>query len=133
MGYASDSYEETARQWNENGRLEPVQPDPYCVMKLSCWIHSVGAAQDGVSQCLRDYFQALSKVLERKDRYWMDELLDGKEFCTFCGQSWRAENCSLCTVCSTAYPPCCSEKRQLKVLSNGNRECSVCHKGEIVG
>lgn len=133
MAYTSDRYEEEARQWDESGRSAPLQPDPYYVMKLSCWIHSAGAKHDGVSTCLNDYLAALRQVLERKNRDWIDDLFDGKEFCSFCGESWRAENCSLCTHCSTAYPPCCGEKRQLTVLSNGNPECSVCHQGEIVG
>ena len=133
MGLTSARYEEEARQWAENGRTEPVNTNGYYVMKLSCWIHSPGARHDGVGECLRDYLTALSTVLERKNRYWMDDLFDDKEYCQFCGESWRAENCSICTYCSTAYPPCCGEKWQLKVLPNGNRECSTCHQGEIVG
>ena len=133
MGLTSLRYEEEAREWDKNGRPEPMKAEGYYVMKLSSWIHSPGAKHDGVSQCLKDYLAALRQGLEQKNRYWMDDLFDDKEYCKFCGESWRAENCSICTSCSTAYPPCCSEKRELKRLPNGNLECSSCHEGEIVG
>jgi hypothetical protein len=102
-------------------------------MTLSCWIASAGARHDGVSRRLKNYEAALRKVLDRKNPDWLDDLFDGHEYCTLCGKSWRAENCSICTHCSKAYPPCCPDQRALRRLANGNLECSACRQGEIVG
>jgi hypothetical protein len=128
----SARYEEEARRWDESGRPEPAA-DGWNAMIMSCWIASPGAKHDGVSPRLKDYEAALRKVLDRRNPNWLDDLFDDHEHCSFCGYSWRTENCGICTNCSQTYPPCCPDKRQLKTLPNGNRECSACRDGEIVG
>jgi hypothetical protein len=132
MGSVSARYERAAQQWNDSGRVEPAA-NAWGLMLLSCWIASKGAKHDGVSQCLTEYEAALRKVVDKKDPNWLDNLFDGREYCSICSQSWRTENCSFCTSCSKAYPPCCADKRELVVLANGNRQCSACAQGEIVG
>ena len=132
MGPASQQYEQMAREWDEAGRPE-LEPSSWRLMMLSCWTASKGGKHDGASQLLQDYLAALRKVVEQRDPDWLDNVMDDREHCSFCGQSWRAENCGYCTHCGKACPPCCEEKRGIAVLPNGNRECSACHKGEIVG
>src|ERR1044071_4023326 len=133
MGFASVAYGAAPQRWDEAGRQEPTDVNGEGVMKLSCWINSPGAKHDGVSDRLRTYLAAHQRILEGRTPNWLDDLFADNEYCSHCGQSWRIENCSLCTYCSATYPPCCGEKRQFKLLKNGNRECNSCHQGEIVG
>lgn len=129
---ASERYERAAREWDERGRPEPMA-DPWNTMVLSCWIGSPGATRNGVSQCLRDYLAVHRRVLDRRNPDWFDDVIDGREHCTYCGRSWRAENCGICTRCSRTYPPCCGDKRGFVPLPNGNKGCPACDAGEIVG
>jgi hypothetical protein len=132
MGSASAMYEEAARSWDNTGRREPA-PNAWYTLKLSCWMTSPGGKHDGASDRLEAYAEALRRVLASRNADWMDDVLDGREYCTFCGQSWRVENCAICTHCSAAHPPCCEERRGYETLPNGNRQCSRCGKGELVG
>ena len=132
MGWTSESYENEARIWDAGGRLEPVA-DPWHTMLMGCWVASAGARHDGVSDLLHSYLKALQRTLDRRNTNWLDDLFDDREYCRICGQSWRTENCSLCTACSCTYPPCCSEKRGFLDLPNGNRGCPSCGRGEVVG
>jgi hypothetical protein len=132
MGIASEQYEAAARRWGESGRPEP-EADGWHLMTLSCWMTSAGGRHDGASDTLKAYADALRRSVERTDPDWLDDLFDGHEYCSFCGQSWRAENCSVCTHCLKAWPPCCADRRRLTVLANGNRECRTCGQGEVVG
>jgi hypothetical protein len=85
-----------------------------------------------VRASVRAYLAAQQRSLERRNPNWLENLFNDKEYCSYCGQSWRTENCSLCTSCSATYPPW-NERRELKLLANGNRGRSSCYRGEIVG
>ena len=132
MGWASEAYERAAREWDETGRSEPAAA-AWSVMVMGCWIGSPGAKHDGVSDVLRAYDRALRTVLDKRNPDWLDSLFGDREYCPMCGESWRTENCSVCTACSHSYPPCCGDTRGFVTLANGNRECPSCHRGEIVG
>ena len=132
MSAVAARYEETARVWDERGRPE-LPADPWSAMLLSCWMHSAGGRKDGASERLKAYGAELQRATETKNPDWLDDLFNEREHCTYCGQSWRAENCRYCTGCSRAYPPCCDDKRNLARLANGNLECSACRNGELVG
>ena len=132
MTSAGERYEEAARSWDERGR-PALEPDAWTAMLLACWMTSAGGRHDGASNRLKAYVAEMSVAAERKNPNWLDDLFDQREHCSFCGQSWRGENCAYCTHCSHAYPPCCPDKRNLTLLANGNLQCSACGEGEIVG
>src|SRR5262245_58673556 len=132
MGRVSEEYEREASEWDRGGRDAP-DADAWLTMVLGCWLGSPGATHDGVSPVLHAYHKALERVLDRKNANWLDDLFERHEYCGYCGQSWREENCSICTSCAASFPPCCGDRRQFVTLPNGNRECPSCHRGEIVG
>src|SRR5262245_58480517 len=105
MSWASAEYERQASEWDAAGRPEP-SADPWSTMVMGCWIGSPGATQQGVSATLRAYHLALSKMLDQRNVNWLDDLFDDREYCRICGESWRTENCSVCTGCSATFPPC---------------------------
>ena len=131
MSPASMQFEEAANKWAEAGRPRPEAPEPYEVMRLYCWSGSAGGRKDGLSDALKAHLQALRSELERQDPGWYDRLLSSKDYCDRCGESYRLENVSICTYCSTTFAPC--HPPHADYWENGNRQCPSCRKGEIVG
>jgi hypothetical protein len=129
--HASLQFEEAARRWDEAGRPVPENPDPLAAMKLYCWVGSAGAKHDGVSPRLQAYLETLRGALSARNRDWYDVLLAQRDYCDRCGETYRYENVSFCTRCSTTFAPC--HRPSAVELPNGNLECPDCHRGEIVG
>jgi hypothetical protein len=132
MGWTSRTYEAAAQAWLDSGGGDPPA-NAWTTMVLGCWLGSPGARADGVSPTLERYARACRHVLEVRNDDWLDDLFDGKEYCSLCGQSWRSENCGICTACAKAFPPCCPEQRGFLEMPNGNRGCPSCSRGEVVG
>src|SRR5262245_57677343 len=103
--HASLQFEEAARQWDEAGRPAPENPDPVATMKLYCWVGTRGAKHDGVSARLRDYLAVLRGALSASDADWYDTLLNRRDYCDRCGETYRFENVSFCTRCSATFAP----------------------------
>ena len=123
-------FEQDAEKWDEAGRPIKEPFDAWYIVTLNCWAGSDGAKKEGVSPRLKDYLAALMTQLEREQPNWFDDLFDDREYCKTCGTSWRSENVSFCTSCSATYSPCHMPE---VYVSNGNRECPACKRGEIVG
>ena len=128
---ATQMFEEEARRWEETGKIQSGSANVYGLTRLRCWLHSKGAAADGVSERLKRYYQAAEIALARRDPDWYDDLLATRDYCSLCGETYRIENLSLCTHCDSLVGYC----HQLTggTSPNGNPKCPVCEDGEIVG
>jgi ribosomal protein S27AE len=127
---SSIQFERDAQIWDEAGRPPEWDKSQRYTMALYCWIGSKGARHDGVSQHLAAYCEALREQFRRKDPEWYDNLLNERDACDRCGETYRLENVSICTYCRTTFAPCHMPE---DYLPNGNRECPSCGEGGIVG
>lgn len=128
---ASKLFEEEARVWETTGEINHQRAFSYGLAKLRQWLDSDGATKDGVSERLRNYYQAAARLLFKKNKDWWDDLLSDRDYCSVCSETFRVENLSFCTHC-TALLGYCHALTGGKA-ANGNPACPICEVGEIAG
>jgi hypothetical protein len=128
---AGAQYEAMAEAWEADGFNTPEDPSQLQAASMYLWINSAGAKQEGVSQRLRKYVDALWATLNKKNPNWYESQFDDHDWCKVCGERYRWENLSMCTHCSSPFCP--SHGASGGTAPNGNYLCSKCGVGEIVG
>lgn len=123
---AKEMFEARAAAWDAAGRPEELLLAKWVSAILRLWIYSAGAKREGVSPVLADHLKASQQHLA-SDYY--DLLLQERERCSGCGETYHVENLGLCTSGNHNY---CFRCTQNRVAPNGNRQCPACD-GEVVG
>lgn len=128
---ANELFEEEARQWEACGVIAEERKFAWGLGQLRCWLHSEGAMVDGVSERLQRYYKAAAGAMAKRNEGWWDELLDMRDSCSACGESFRVENLSFCTHCQCGLGYC--HALVGGKAKNGNWQCPICKQGEVVG
>lgn len=126
----SEQYEAEARAWDEAGRPR-LDPGMWHTATMYLWVHSRGAARQGVSARVTDYLAALRGALDAAYPGWYDGLFDERSSCAHCGERYRWENLAVCTACGAEL--CYQHRGAGGAAPNGNDLCVRCGVGEVVG
>ena len=126
MSTAKSKYEALAAKWQACGRPANQLSDGWSLIALRCWSSSNGGKQDGISQTLAEHLLESEKA---QPEGWIDAYLEDREFCSDCGESYRAENLAVCTHCHEFHCYVC--KASSSQASNSNPQCRC--GGELVG
>ncbi len=90
------------------------------------WCNSKGAKSEGISKMLAAYLEVCREGLPKD---WIYAYIDERGNCSFCGESYRIDNMSVCTNCKSTYCWRCVGGRTKH--PNGNPACAC--DGELVG
>ena len=125
-GTAKERFETAASQWHAAGRPGDALANGWQLLVLYCWSTSEGGERDGMTEILSDFLGASERV---QGSDWLDIMLEGRESCARCGESYRTENIKICTHClATVCYRCAGEGSR---ADNGNPACAC--GGELVG
>lgn len=118
-----------ADRWIEAGRPnELLTNNRHLLMALKCWTFSGGAVKEGVPSSVMAFKDACLLAMSERAPGWYEALLSERTFCESCGERYRTENLSICTMCLGQKCTWCALGRK---APNGNPECGC--GGEYVG
>jgi hypothetical protein len=123
---AKEQFEAAATDWDAAGRPGDSLVSGWRLLVLHCWSTSEGGRRDGMTSILSEFLR-MSERVQGPD--WLDQMLEGREACARCGESYRTENIKICTHClATVCYRCAAVGGQAE---NGNPGCRC--GGELVG
>jgi hypothetical protein len=123
---AREEFESAAARWDEAGRPGDRLLRGWRLLALYCWSTSPGGKHDGMSPVLREFLRVSERV-EGDD--WLDQMLDGRDACARCGETYHIENLKVCTRCHATVCYRCAAAGP--TAANGNPACRC--GGELVG
>ncbi|HIK13662.1 MAG TPA: hypothetical protein IGS52_25950 [Oscillatoriaceae cyanobacterium M33_DOE_052] len=125
MTSVKEQIEAEAKDWIDRRRDQKMLLNPWATLHAICWVGSDGAKKEGYSENLAE-FVAASKLAVGMNK--IDQMLNQRDHCSYCGTRFRVENLSLCR-CGNVY--CYKCIWNLGIHPNGNRACYC--GGEVVG
>lgn len=115
-----------AEKWIENGRPDSELVRGTDLVTFVCWLNSPGMVHYGCDPLLRLF---KSKSQEKHDDDFM-RILNQRENCACCGESFVLDNLRFCVQCRETYCVPCSSPFPLTLFNNP--ECPECGN-EVVG
>ncbi|HEX4231140.1 MAG TPA: hypothetical protein VHZ07_20855 [Bryobacteraceae bacterium] len=128
---ASQLLEAEAERWEKTGEIDSRRKSWDGLGALRWWLDSKGALADGISPRLRAYYFICRLQMGRAYPGWVEELMRERDYCCICNETYRGENLSFCTNCTSLFGYCHSGDGG--TAANGNPLCPVCRVGELAG
>jgi hypothetical protein len=106
---SKQKYLELARNWHQTGRTAiRLMTGEYQLTALRCWVGGLPAgAADPELALIRAFAVASVQQANQQNPRWYESFLATRSSCGQCGESYRVENLSICTVCSAEVCPNC--------------------------